>query len=82
MISKEEAELIPELKIYPNDMLEDCFYYKMAKAGRISGEHGEKAIKRLEGKENDPLYEGCMIVADAMIRNIDEYGVPCIAWME
>ena len=77
----EEIRKIPELQIHPNEMIEDAFYYKMAKAGRISGEQGEKALKRLRGKENDPLYEGSFIVADMMIANLDKYGVACADWV-
>ena len=53
----------------------------MAKAGNISEEHGRNALKRLEGRENDPCYKGAFVVADLMIENLKKYGVPCIAWM-
>ena len=79
-MTKEQAEQIPELRIYPNDLVEDCFYYKMAKAGKISEESGKKALDRLKGKENDPCYKGAFIVADMMIANIAKYGIPCAAW--
>lgn len=79
-MTKEEAEQIPELRIYPNDLVEDCFYYKMAKAGKISEESGKKALDRLKGKESDPCYKGAFIVADMMIANIAKYGIPCAAW--
>lgn len=81
MITLQEARLIPELQIKPNDLVEDCFYYKLAKAGMISEEHGQKALRRLEGRENDPCYRGAFVVADLMIENLKKYGVPCIAWM-
>lgn len=45
-MTKEEALTIPELQIYPDDLVEDCFYYKLAKAGRLSEEAGKKALKR------------------------------------
>jgi hypothetical protein len=81
-MTKEQALQIPELQITPNDLVEDCFYYKLAKAGRLSEEHGSKALERLQGKEDDPCYKGAFIVADMMIANLDKYGVPCAAWAE
>ena len=79
-MTRQQAEQIPELRIYPNDLVEDCFYYKMAKAGKISEESGKKALDRLKGKESDPCYKGAFIVADMMIANIAKYGIPCAAW--
>lgn len=79
-MTKQEAQQIPDLQIHPNDLVEDCFYYRMAVAGRISNEQGQKALQRLKGKEDDPCYKGSFIVADLMIRNLDKYGVACIDW--
>lgn len=79
-MTKEEALKIPELKIFPNGLLEDCFYYKLAKAGRLSEEEGRKALERVEAEKNNPLYEGCLIVADLMVKNLDQFGVACAAW--
>lgn len=79
-MTKSEAALIPDLQIHPNDLVEDCFYYRMAVAGRISNEQGDKALQRLKGKEDDPCYKGAFIVADMMIANLDRYGVACIDW--
>lgn len=79
-MTKTEASAIPELQINPNDLVEDCFYYKLAKTGRISGEHAQKAMERLKGKESDPCYKGAFLVADMMIANIAKYGIPCAAW--
>lgn len=79
-MTKSEASGIPELQIHPNDLVEDCFYYRMAVAGRISNEQGQKALQRLKGKEDDPCYKGSFIVADLMIANLDRYGVACIDW--
>ena len=42
MVSREEALNIPELQINPNEVVEDCFYYKLAKAGRLSEDLGKK----------------------------------------
>ena len=81
-MTKEEATAIVDLQIHPNGLVEDCFYYRMAKAGRMSGEQGEKALLRLKGREDDPCYKGAFIVADMMIANIDKYGVACIDWCE
>ena len=81
-MTKSEASAIPELQIHPNDLVEDCFYYRMAVAGRISNEQGQKALQRLKGKENAPCYKGSFIVADLMIRNLDKYGVACIDWCQ
>ncbi len=79
-MTKSEASGIPELQIHPNELVEDCFYYRMAVAGRISNEQGDKALQRLKGKEDDPCYKGAFIVADMMIANLDRYGVTCIDW--
>ena len=81
-MKKEQASKIPELQIHPNDLVEDCFYYKLAKAGRISNEQGQNALERLCGKENDPCYKGSFIVADMMIANLDHYGCACVDWVE
>lgn len=79
-MTKSEASGIPELQIHPNELVEDCFYYRMAVAGRISNEQGYKALQRLKGKEDDPCYKGAFIVADMMIANLERYGVACIDW--
>lgn len=79
-MTKSEAALIPELQIHPNGLVEDCFYYRMALAGRLSEDQGRKALQRLKGKESDPYYKGAFIVADLMIANLDRYGVACIDW--
>ena len=79
-MTKSEAQQIPELQINPDGLVEDCFYYRLAQLGRISGEQGEKALQRLKGKEFDPCYTGALIVADLMIKNLDTYGVPCASW--
>ena len=80
-MTKAEASAIPDLQIHPDELVEDCFYYRMAVAGRISNEQGKKALKRIKGKESDPCYQGAFIVADMMIRNLDRYGIPCIDWL-
>ena len=80
MITKSEALTIPELQITPNDLVEDCFYYKLAKAGKLSEEQGKKALERMKDKEDDPCYKGAFIVADMMAANLEKYGVPCAAW--
>ena len=79
-MTKSEAALIPDLQIHPNDLVEDCFYYKLAMAGRLSDEQGQKALQRIKGHEHDPCYKGAFIVADMMIRNLERYGVACAAW--
>ena len=79
-MTKSEALQIPELQIFPDDLVEDCFYYKLAKEGRLSEEAGRKALQRVQEKENDPCYRGAFIVADMMIANLEKYGVPCAAW--
>lgn len=80
-MTKAEALEIPDLQIKPNALIEDCFYYKLALAGKLSEEQGKKALKRLEGKENDPIYIGCMAVAGLMVQNLEKYGVPCAEWL-
>lgn len=79
-MTKDQALQIPELQINPDDLVEDCFYYKLAKAGRLSEESGRKALARMQGKENDPCYKGSFIVADMMLANLEKYGVPCASW--
>lgn len=79
-MTKDQALQIPELQINPDDLVEDCFYYKLAKAGLLSEESGRKALARMQGKENDPCYKGSFIVADMMLANLEKYGVPCAAW--
>lgn len=79
-MTKQEALQIPELQITPDELVEDCFFYKMAKAGKIPSEHAEKALRRLEDKVEDPCFEGAFIVADMMIANIEKYGLACAAW--
>lgn len=81
-MTREDALQIPELQIVPNDLVEDCFYYKLAQAGRLSSEQGEKALERLKGRESDPCYKGAFIVADLMVDNLQKYGVPCAKWIE
>ena len=81
-MTREEALKIPELQIYPNGLVEDCFWYKMALAGKLSKEQGQKALERLQGKESDPCYKGAFIVADIMMENLEKYGIPCAAWCE
>ena len=81
-MTRNEALQIPELQIQPNDLVEDCFYYKLAKAGRLSEEQGKKALQRIQVHEDDPCYKGSLIVADMMIQNLDRYGVACAAWCE
>lgn len=80
-MTRNEAQQIPDLQIHPDGLVEDCFYYKMAQLGRLSGEQGKKALERLKGKEDDPCYKGSFIVADMMIRNLDKYGVACADWV-
>lgn len=79
-MTKEEALQIPELQIKPNSLVEDCFFYKMALAGKIQEQFKQKALSWLEGKENDPCYKGAFIVADMMVANIEKYGVACAEW--
>ena len=81
-MTRNEALQIPELQIQPNDLVEDCFYYKLAQAGRLSEEQGQKALQRIKDKTDDPCYKGALIIADMMIRNLDRYGVACAAWCE
>ncbi len=81
-MTKAEALTIPELQITPNGLVEDCFYYLMAKDGRLPEDHARKALLRLQGHESDPCYKGAFIVARLMISNLDRYGVTCAAWAE
>lgn len=76
-----EAIEIPELDIEVTDIVEDCFYYKMAMLGRISKEQGQLTENRLRGKYDKASLEKAFASADKMIDNIDRYGVPCISMM-
>lgn len=76
-----DAIEIPELDITVTEVVEDCFYYKMALLGRISHEQGELTENRLRGKYDKDTLEKAFATADRMINNIDEYGVPCISMM-
>lgn len=79
-MTKEEAAGIPELQIHPNGLVEDAFFYKLAKAGKLSKEEGYAAEKRLD--PSDPCYQGALFVADLMLENLEKYGVPCVDWCE
>ena len=79
-MTRKEAMQIPELQIYPDDLVEDCFYYKLAKAGKLSREQGRKAMARLQEMRADHRYRGALAVASLMIENLERYGVPCAKW--
>lgn len=79
-MTKEEAAQIADLQIHPDDLVEDCFYYLMAKEGKLPKDEGQKAFSRLRGMESDPCYQGAFVVARMMIANLDRYGVTCIDW--
>lgn len=79
-MTRAEASRIPDLQISLADpLLEDCFYYQMAKEGRIDGEHAEKAIRRMEKIDNE-ISVATIRKALQMIENLDRYGVPCADW--
>lgn len=77
----DEIKRIPDLQIHPDGLIEDCFYYKMAEAGRLSEEQGRKAHERLKARRGDPRMLGSMIIAKQMIANIDRYGIACADWI-
>lgn len=79
-ISRAEALLEPELHIVVDDVIEDLFWWGMAQEGRISKEHAAKAIERLKTYGDEFPVEK-LEVANQMIRNLDKYGVPCLAWL-
>lgn len=81
-MTKSEAAQIPDLQIFPDNLVEDCFYYLMAKDGKLSKEKGQEAFLRLRGMESDPCYQGAFVVARMMIKNLEKYGIPCVAWAE
>ena len=81
-MTKAEAAQITDLQIFPDDLVEDCFYYLMAKEGKLPKDEGQKAFSRLRGMESDPCYQGAFVVARMMIANIEKYGIPCVAWAE
>lgn len=76
-----EAIEIPELDIDVTEIVEDCFYYKMALLGRISDKEGQRTEIRLKGKYDKASLEKAFAKADAMIDNLDRFGVPCISMM-
>lgn len=79
-MTRQEAMQIPELQIIPDDLVEDCFYYKLAKAGKLSHEQGLKVKARLKEMRGDPRYRGAMAIASLMVENLEKYGVACAAW--
>ena len=81
-MTKTEAEKIPALQIHPNGLLEDCFFYKMAVAGKLSDEQGRKAQERLKAYQSDPILNAALTIADLMLENLDKYGVACVDWCE
>ena len=76
----EEIKQIPELQIKVDDLAEQCFYVKMAIAGRISDEAGEKNYDNIKGKYTEEEYMEALDTADRMIANLDKYGVACADW--
>lgn len=79
-MTKEEAMLIPDLQIHPDELTEDVFYWGMAKMGRISDEHMEKSINRMK-KYAKAVPVNVLMNARQMIDNVDKYGVACIDWI-
>ena len=80
-MTKEEALKIPDLQIEVDELTEDAFFWGMAQEGRISSEHADKAIKRIE-KYTDEIPLEVFIKVQKMIKNIDKYGVACAEWCE
>ena len=76
----DEIKQIPELQIEVDDLTEQCFYIKMAIAGRISDEAGEKNWDNIKGKYTEEEYKRALDTADRMIGNLDKYGVACADW--
>lgn len=79
-MTRQDAMQIPELQITPDELVEDCFYYKLAKAGKLSREQGIKAKTRLKPMRTDPRFRGAMAVASLMVENLEKYGVACAGW--
>ena len=76
----DEISKIPELQIEVDDLIEQCFYVKMAILGRISDEAGEKNYNNIQGKYSREEYREALAKADRMIKNIDKYGIACAEW--
>lgn len=76
----DEIKQIPDLQIEVDDLTEQCFYVKMAIAGRISDDAGEKNYNNIKGKYTKEEYYEALKKADKMIQNIDKYGVACADW--
>ena len=76
----EEIKNIPDLQIEVDDLTEQCFYIKMAFAGRISDEAGEKNWDNIKGKYTQEEYKKALDKAERMMKNLDEYGVACADW--
>jgi hypothetical protein len=81
-MKKEDALKIPELQIFPDDLIEDCFFYLLAEKGKLSEEQRRKAIDRLHGRMDEDTLRGSMIVARMMCDNLEKYGVACAGWAE
>lgn len=77
-MTKEEALQIPDLNIEVTDLIEDCFYLKMALDKRMSKEKGKEAFARIKERNED--IADALEIADKMIDNLVMYGVPCAAW--
>lgn len=84
-MTKEEALQIPSMRIEVDSFIEDCFYFLLAQKGKLSPEQAAKAQKNA-GRMSDTYdletyYKG-MLIAQAMLCNIEKYGVACADWCE
>lgn len=82
-MTHQEALQIPDLDIEVTDIIEDCFYVKMAVNGNVSEKAGQDASQRLKGMYCDAKQlTSALNTADRMIDNLRKYGVACAAWCE
>ena len=77
----DEIKQIPDLQIELTPLIEDCFYFQMALAGKISDEKGQEAMDRMDLRRNDPDYKKSFETARKMMANLKKYGVACAAWV-
>lgn len=80
-MTRQQAELIPELNISVDDDAENFFYIALYINGMASKEHiGNivNAVNALSGQ--DKRIEKALDTALKMTDNVKKYGIPCAQW--
>ena len=84
-MTKQEALKIPSMRIEVTPFIEDCFYSLLADKGKLSPEQAKKAKQnaaRMSDKYDLETYYKGMLIAQAMLCNVEKYGVACADWCE